>query len=174
MQKKQYLMRLFLLLAIFFTFAGCGSNSSGLQGSSSSLPTNESNVTITQGIWGNVWFWKGNFMPTAAGSESIHGTITPAIREIYIDRVTTIEEITPYSSGIFYSYIPSELVATTSSDQTGFYQVALTPGTYSVFIKEGPAFYANRFDSQGRVNTVVVLSGTMTKLQLDINYQAAF
>lgn len=167
-------MRLFTLLLIIFIFAGCGSDSSDTQGPSS-LPTNKSKVTITQGVWGNVWFWESNFMPHSPDAEPTSGKITPVIREIFVYRAITIGEISPYSSGgVFYSYVPSELVAKASSDQTGFYQVALSPGTYSVFIKEGSVFYANGGDSQGRVNTVEVLPWTVTKLQLDINYQAAF
>ncbi|MDZ7765838.1 MAG: hypothetical protein U5K00_15710 [Melioribacteraceae bacterium] len=32
-------------------------------------------MTISEGVWGNVWFWEGDFMP---GSPD--GTITPVIR----------------------------------------------------------------------------------------------
>lgn len=168
-----YTGKFFLLLAIIAIFAGCGSTSS--ESKAVPLPpTNEEKVTITQGVWGNVWFWEGDFMPTFGGDGSRSGKITPVIREIFVHRMTTLAEILPYSTGTFYSYVPSELVAVTSSDQAGFYQVALSPGIYSVFVKEGSVFYANKGDLQGRVNTVEVLPGAIAKLQLDITYQATF
>lgn len=169
--RKGYLI--FLLLFMWLILTGCGSSSSDAQGTSS-LPTNESKVTAAQGVWGNVWFWSGNFMPSVVGTESSPGNITPVVREIFVYKATTKSDVMPYSFGEFYSYIPSELVAQTSSDETGFFQVTLSPGTYSIFVKEGSAFYANKFDGQGRVNPVEVVPGAVTKLQIDINYQATF
>ncbi|MEQ8551839.1 MAG: hypothetical protein RIC06_02160 [Cyclobacteriaceae bacterium] len=36
-------------------------------------------VTIEQGIWGDIWFWEGDFMPICPS-----GTIYPVQRTIYV------------------------------------------------------------------------------------------
>jgi hypothetical protein len=174
MRKKDVnISRSFLLMAILFILSGCGSNSSGTQ-VPSPPPTNESKVTITKGVWGNVLFWEGNFMPRPVESGSSSGKITPVIRNILVCQATTMTEMSPYGSGPLFSQLPSTIIAETSSDETGFYQVALPPGTYSVFVKEGPVFYANSVDKLERVNPVEVLPGKVTKLQLNIQYKAYF
>jgi len=180
LRRRCLILELTLLSLTAIAFAGCGNGSTDSTNPNvtPSLPSNEDKVTISQGAWGNVWFWDGNFMPVAIpGIESSGGQITPVIREIHVHRPTTWTEMTnPTSniSGPFFLNIPSELIAIASSDETGFYQIDLPPGLYSVFVKEGTAFYANLFDSQGRINPVEVLPGTVTKLQLDITYKAAF
>lgn len=124
------------------------------------------NVTISQGIWGSVSFWEGDFMP---GNPS--GTITPVIREIFIHKVTTVNDI---GSGPLFANIPTDLVATVSSDATGFYEVEVGPGTYSVFVKEDASFYANGFDGQGQIQPVEVTANTVSELQIDITHKASF
>lgn len=156
------------LCLIMMVLAGCGS-SNNTTNSTVSLPSNEGKVTISQGTWGNVWFWEGDFMPPPTGK------ITPVVREIHIHRVTTLTDMGITNSfDPLLSNIPTELVATTTSDETGFYQIDLPPGIYSVFIKEGTKYYANGYDQQGRIKAVEVLPGTVTKLQLDITYSATF
>jgi hypothetical protein len=128
-------------------------------------------------VWGNVKYWEGDFMPiifdiSPSAAPPSRGIITPVVREIQIHRVTTVTDMN--SAGPLYSNIPTELVATTTSDENGFYQVDLPPGIYSVFVKEGTKFYANSFDSQGRIMAFEVLSGTVTEMQLNITFAATF
>jgi len=142
-----------------------------------SLRSNKDGATINQGVWGNVWFWEGNWMPYSGQIAEPRGNkITPVIREIFFYKATTIQQLIPYhlKDGPFYSFIPTELVAKTSSNVTGFYQVELRPGLYSVFIKEGTVYFANKGDGVGRLNTVEVQPGKVIKLQLDITYKAGY
>lgn len=134
------------------------------------LPSNEEKVSITQGVWGNVLYWQGNFQPFEND-----GKITPVIREIYFFKPTNIQILTSTPAYTpFYSSILTEFVAKTRSDSSGFYQITLPPGNYSVFVKENDKYYANRGDGYGQMNPVIVTQGSVTKLQIDIQYKAVF
>jgi len=104
------------------------------------------------------------------------GTITPVVREIYICRVITVKEMSNSHAaqprGDFFSLIPAKLVARTSSDKKGFYQLELPPGSYSIFVKENNAFYANKFDGERRITPFEVLPQTVTRMPIDITYKS--
>jgi hypothetical protein len=125
-------------------------------------------VTIQQGIWGNVWFWEGDFMPPG------WGTITPVSRTVYAYELTSGEQVeqVPYSP--FYRSIRTRLVALTSSNSTGFFQMALPPGSYSIFVREDSLYYANLTDSMGNIMPATVRINWLTKVQIDITYKASF
>jgi hypothetical protein len=166
---------MFLLLFFLYALYGCGGSSSDIPSQKTTLPENSEKVTITQGVWGNVWFWEGDFMPrTVEESSTSGGTITPVIREIYVHKLTTINDVEPNSFSTFYSHINTEIVSVVTSDDTGFYQIQLPAGTYSFFVKENDEFYANLFFEDGRINPVVVEENTVTKKQIDITYRASF
>ena len=137
------------------------------------LPRNDEKITISQGVWGNVWFWEGNHMPTT-DEKAASGTITPVEREIYIHEATTIEDVSSAQDYSFYSEIHTALMATTVSDADGFFQASLQPGSYSVFVKENNLFYAASFSGTGEINPVTVGQDTVQKVQIDITYQATF
>lgn len=129
-------------------------------------PDTSNQVTIEQGIWGNVWFWEGDFQPVGFGK------ITPVVRTV------CVYELTPLDSGVigsrpFYSQILTQLIASTQSNSTGFYQVTLPEGEYSVFVKEDSLYYANPTDGQF-INPVEVVRDSVTKVQIDVMYKATF
>jgi hypothetical protein len=138
-----------------------------------SLPKNDEKVTISQGVWGNIWFWEGNHMPSTDENTST-GTITPVERVIYIYEATTTADVTAAQDASFYSKIDTALITTTSSDSDGFYEATLPPGSYSIFIKENDLFYANSFTGNGEINLVTIEQDSVQKYQIDITYQAAF
>lgn len=126
-------------------------------------------------------YWKGDFQPKVSDPDVPYiktdndGKITPVIREIYFFKPTNIQILTASPAYTpFYFSIPTEFVAKTRSDSSGFYQIALPPGNYSVFVKEKDKYYASRFDGYGQLNPVKVTQGSVTKLLIDIQYQAAF
>lgn len=132
-------------------------------------PDTSDQITITQGVWGNVWFWEGNFMPVAYG-----GTITPVVREIYVHTLTSIDSVNQVSYSPFYYEIYTQLVAITESNNTGFFEIALPPGRYSFFVKEDSLFYANRFDGEGNILPATVVEDSVTKVQIDITHKAYY
>ena len=81
-------------------------------------------ITITQGLWGDVWFWEGDFMPSASGDQS--GKVTPVERDVWIFDATRNDSVVG-AGGAFYRQILTTLRAKTRSNRTGFFQVALPP-----------------------------------------------
>jgi hypothetical protein len=127
-------------------------------------------VTIVQGVWGTVRLWEGDFMPPFPT-----GTITPVQREICVYEATrydSVEQIV--GSGGFYKSIFTKRVARTKSNAKGFYEVALPPGRYSVFVLEDTLFYSNEGDGAGYLTPVTVLAGKTTERRIDISSGAAF
>lgn len=137
-------------------------------------PDNHEKVSITQGVWGNVWFWEGNFMPTTDNSS--HGTITPVEREIYIYVATRFDSVI-FANNLgngFYDSILTKKIAKVNSDYSGFYQIELPPGKYSFFVKEDSLLYGGEGDSEGHLMSASVRADSVTKRQIDITYKAAY
>jgi hypothetical protein len=127
--------------------------------------SNARKVTIKQGMWGDVWFWQGDFMPVCPS-----GTVTAVAREMRIYELTSSDQVDYAGSGTFYSAIHTQLVATTHSDNKGFFQVELPAGWYSLFAVEDTLFYANLFDGSGNIFPVLVEEGKVTDAHFDIDY----
>lgn len=130
----------------------------------------EEQVTIQQGIWGQVTFWEGDFMPPGGS-----GTITPVVRVIDIHTPTTEADALPLQSfGPLHDSLLTAQVGSTQSDEDGFYQIALDTGKFSVFVREGDAFFAGISDGDGHLQPVRVNSGVVTRLDINIDYLAAY
>ncbi len=159
---------IFFLISVLVGFAcsDLGSNNSNFR-----PRDNFYKVTIEQGVWGNVWFWEGDFMPTTDNSSN--GRITAVEREIYVHEATVDSMLVP-QNGVFYTEINSKLIATIYSDEDGFFQITLEPGKYSFFVKENSKFYANSWDSEGHVLSAKVTNSKVTKRQIDITYKATY
>ena len=135
-------------------------------------PGNENKITIKQGVWGNVWFWEGNFMPGPDVS-SYHGTITPAIRDIYIYEATHFSEV-ELIDNIFIQRINSRLIKKVTSDKDGFFEISLEPGVYSIFAKEDSVFWGNERNGVGILMPAEVDTNSVVKRQININYKAVY
>jgi hypothetical protein len=155
-----------LILCLTFLLAeGCSDQGSVPTASRSDLLQ----VTIHQGLAGRVWFWEGNFMPM-----SPTGKITPAVRKILVYTPTRTDSALRVGYGGFYSHILTTLVAEGTSNDSGFFQVPLQSGRYSLFVKEDTLFYANSFDGRGYIQPVNILSDSITAVKIDITYRATF
>lgn len=130
-------------------------------------PRNYDKVTIEQGIWGDVWFWEGDFMPPCPT-----GTVTAVSREIRIHELTSMDQVVvhPESHPAFYSAVASSLIATTWSDADGFFEVELDVGTYSVFVIEESLYFANGYDGYGNIWPVEVVEGEVSETLFRIDY----
>ena len=132
-------------------------------------PDTYQQITISQGIWGNVWFWEGDFQPIC-----IQGKITPVAREVCIYKGTPIDSVIRFQNSFtFFTEIKTTLVKVTRSNSTGFFEAELPPGAYSLFIKEDSLFYANGGDNQ-YILPAYVSGDSLTKVQIDITYKAVF
>ena len=166
---KNYITRIYFVFLFLLVFEGC---ENVLSDEENNLPPdNQDKVTIKQGVWGNVWFWEGNFMPSTDNSSD--GKITAVERDIYIYEATTDSMVEP-SGGTFHTKINSQLILVIRSDASGFYQISLSPGKYSFFVKEDSLFYANLWDGEGHIQSAIVTEDSITKRQIDIDYNAVY
>ena len=168
MKREYSLVVLPLLLLPLYIFVSC--EESSLENQFHYPPKNEDEVTISQGVWGNVWFWEGNFMPVIDPTQA---KITPVIRDISIYEATTNSMVESFG-GIFFTKINSTLITTIQSDEGGFFEVSLAPGKYSFFVKEDTLFYANEWDGKGYILSATVTENKITERQIDITYKAVF
>ena len=159
-----------LLLALVLLNGACEKDFSPLRGDDCRV-SNAHKVNITQGVWGTVLFWEGDFMPTT-DLESPRGKICPVTRELYIHTATPDDSVLRVSSS-FFKEIYTRLVAVVISDNEGFYQVNLPPGKYSIFVKEDTLFYAGISDGI-HIQPVTVVQDSVQRLDIDITYKAVF
>ena len=163
------IMTIFACLVAVVLWAGCDSDGDPVGPCGTDLPArNGDRVSISQGIWGDVWFWSGDFMPVCTS-----GTVTAVGREIRIHELTSRDDVDEESPA-FYSAVRTPLVDTAWSDTDGFFQVSLAPGQYSLFVVEDTLLYANRFDGDGNIFPVEVLADSVTAVRFDIEYEATW
>ncbi|WOK08559.1 hypothetical protein RT717_07915 [Imperialibacter roseus] len=130
---------------------------------------NSDAVTIKQGLWGDVWLYEGDFAPICAS-----GSITPVERTIHIYQQATRKDAEVFEGTlIFFKTVKTDLIATTTSNAKGFFEVYLEPGIYSVFVQEGDSLYANRGTADG-INTVTISEGQVAELLFEITYARYF
>jgi len=135
--------------------------------------TPKNNVS-DQGILGEVRWVEGNLMPMIGDStyaERSKGK--PVEREIYIYKATRLEDVSS-SGDTFYTSISTDLVGKVRSGKDGTFSIKLSPGTYSLFVKEEKGFFANRFDGNNYINPVTVQANKFTDVQILVNYKAYY
>ena len=130
-------------------------------------PRNQHRVTIGQGIWGDVWFWDGDFMPPCPS-----GSVTAVSREIRIHELTSLDQVVvhPELHPAFYTEVVSSLIATTWSDSDGFFEAELDAGMYSVFAIEDSLYFANGSDGYGNIWPIEVVDGEVSETLFHIDY----
>jgi len=95
----------------------------------------------------------------------------PVKREVFIYEYTTYKDVEVSSiNSTFYKKINTKLVARTTSDNEGFFEVKLNPGKYSVFAKEERLLYANSFDGVGGINPITVEISKISEDKFEINH----
>lgn len=124
---------------------------------------------IKQGINGTILLKQGNQMPSPGRAASAG---QPAIRQILIYQLTNISDV-KNNNGIFTG-IKTALVAKTSSNAKGYFEVDLPVGQYSVFVLEKEGLYANYFNGKGSINPVEVLPDSVTRTAIYISNKAIF
>ena len=124
-------------------------------------------VTIDQGLWGDVWFWQGEFMPMCPS-----GVVFAVSREMQIYEVAGSDDVDMFQYGGFYSAVHTPLVAVVQSGENGFFEVALEPGRYSLFAVEDSLLYANGADGYGNICPVTVDTGQVVGVTFDITYES--
>jgi hypothetical protein len=93
---------------------------------------------------------------------------------VFIYPVTDITQLTQLSTSGLYKAISTPPQATTTTDSTGYFSVALPTGAYSVFVKYGEGVYANWFNEKNQVSPVEVLEQKVTKVKLIVSAGASY
>lgn len=121
-------------------------------------------------VRGVVQFWVGDFQCCPVEVEMI-----PVPRELCFHAATKSTQADREGYGGFYNAIHTELIAVVESAcNTGYFEVRLPVGTYSVFVVEDISadvfFYSNRHSGEGWINPVEVLPNTTTDFVFRITY----
>ena len=154
---------LVMLTALFLS--GCEKDQ-GITSSGQTQPT------ITEGVHGTLIFREGNCMPIVDPNVCKE---YPVKRKIYIYEAVDESAAAPYPShSTFYVSVNSNLVATAESNESGFYQLSLAPGKYSIFIKEDGKLWANGHDGEDHIMPVTVTQNALSQMNIVIDYKAAY
>jgi|GEM_PF-3235094 len=126
---------------------------------------NKKKISITEGIWGTLVKTEGNCQPIVNDDFCKQ---YPVKREILIYEYTKMNETSHEFTHFLEIY--TKLVATTICDEEGFFEFALEPGKYSVFIREGEYLYANLFEGDGGIESITVESSNVSEKFLNLDY----
>ena len=126
---------------------------------------NENKISITEGVWGTLVKTEGDCMPVVDFNFCKQ---YPVKREIVIYEYTNFNETRHEVTKFFEIY--TKLVVTTICDEEGFFEFALEPGKYSVFIREGEYLYANLFEGDGGIESITVESSNVSEKFLNLDY----
>jgi hypothetical protein len=122
-----------------------------------------------------VWFWRGNFDPSYGCGG---GKVKPVERLILIHDVAiwpddvVIPDSPPSQS--FFAEVRTPVVDSVRSDSKGFFELALPAGRYSLFVREESHYYASNWAPGREIGLIEVPEVGVDRVQIDINYKAAF
>lgn len=126
---------------------------------------------ITQGISGVITELRGNQMPMKGAPEN---KPKPVSATLLVYEPTNLSQVQRIETSPLYTSINTKMVASVLSDSTGAFNVALPPGTYSLFVQQGKFFFANSFDSQNNIQLVTVEANKVTNFNITINSRATY
>ena len=133
---------------------------------------NQKKVSVSQGVWGTILKIEGDCMPGIVGEERPNPCrVFPVIREVLVFEYTTDKDVV-YSLiyPTFYEKVNTKLIARTTSDNEGFFELALQPGKYSVFVIEDGLLYAAGCDGLGGINPLTVELSNVSEHIFKISY----
>ncbi len=97
----------------------------------------------------------------------------PVVRAVHIHEYTHRTEA-EHQGGGFHINIQSQRLAKVKTDAEGFFEAALPPGNYSIFIEEEGKFYANLWNSEGYIHAVTVTEGDAEQVTIHITHSAYY
>lgn len=146
----KHMIRYLFPLILLFIFTTCGSLNK-------------------QGIVGQLDWVTGNQMP---GPDKKPVARQGVAREVQIYELLNQNDVE--SDGVFIKKVNKTLVKTVLSDSNGNFKVSLPPGLYSILIKEADGLFANQFDQNNNIQPVIVKEKGFSRVNIIINYEAAY
>ena len=124
--------------------------------------------SITQGVYGTVIERYGDWMP---GSTADHGD-RPVACDVYVYEYTMLSDFDGvYSVHIPLDAMPKPLVAKTTSNSKGFYEINLAPGTYSILLlDDGKLEAGSGWDAYGGISPITINSNEKLERQLVLEH----
>ena len=128
-------------------------------------------VTVAEGIYGTVKERYGDWMPWLGSNPPDHGE-RPIACEIYVYEYTRIQDFGQQYIGNYpIESMPKPLVSTTTSNRKGFFQLALTPGVYSVLLVDTDGkLHANSLNYEGGICPVTVEANKASECNLILDH----
>ena len=125
-------------------------------------------ASITQGVAGNVWEWKGPFPQC--------GSVKAVVRTVLVYPLTPAAAFPGLAgSAVFVDSFPVAPVDSTRSDSAGFFEVALPVGSYSLILREAGRLYVRTQTSNyANLGQADVVAGAVTARGLWLTYMASF
>lgn len=124
-----------------------------------------------EGIKGTIYRVQGNQMP-APGEPPTRPQ--PFQTTLYIYELTNTSQVRHAPGASFYTAIHTKLVKHVKSDKKGKFKVKLSPGRYSLFVKNDDLFYANLFDDKNNIAPITVQKGQYTDVEVKVDYGAVY
>jgi hypothetical protein len=140
-------------------------------------PDQSSRVSIAGGAWGRVWLWGPEPTPSANECE-LQQEIAPVSRTLlFFEPINPDDAVGASLSdpeggvfGVYYDEVLSNVVDSVTSDDTGFFEVSLDPGQYSLLIRAGDAlFWPEGFLGAEEINLIEVPNQGVAELMIDIH-----
>lgn len=129
---------------------------------------NKKSVTIKQGVWGTVTERTGNWMP----SPDIYQTAkqAPIKCTIRFYEPVTFDDFQREGISIYnITDVPTKLIAETTSNKNGFFQIKLEPGEYSIFVIYNGEILAGSFDGVGNIGKFSISEKNKTEYNFVVN-----
>lgn len=132
---------------------------------------NNDGRSLNQGVYGNIYWLQGNMMPSPDEPRATNGG--PIERKVNIYEAATFKDVTGQAP--LFTKVNTKLVKSVKSDSKGFYECELPTGRYSIFtVEEKEGFFANSFNNKEEINIVEIKEREKVKLDISINYKAAY
>jgi hypothetical protein len=93
---------------------------------------------------------------------------------VFVYELTNLNQVTRQNSEPFYQSVHTRFITSVETDSSGFFQVELKPGNYSLFTKRENMYYANEFDGSNNIQPVEIFPGKLTKKDIRISDKASF
>jgi len=139
------------------------------------MPEGQTEPTIEKGVYGKVLEWKGDFMP---GPEPPTGTVTPLETELFIFKKLTFDAAKSARAEEFSMFWNIEdlepcPIAVISTNEEGFFELELEPGTYSGMIKANDTqLYINLFGGdEGILGPIYLEEGKLHEQNFDLDFE---
>ena len=171
--KSTHLFALISTLSVF----GCGIFGLGDCGDAERAPIPQlqpEKLTIQEGVWGQLAFWEGDFTPSVPELACRRGTVVAVQRVVLVYEPTLGSMATVSAEHVsLLSDVSTTAVDSVWSDATGFFELAVPPGDYSIFVREDGFLYTWTGAGQRSVfDPVAVASGQTIPIRIQIRYKS--